>query len=134
MRWEDSNLRERSRGWRDVLANDIIAGDTDNESPHPGESVKMESTLRDNEVGVDTLGKAGENGADRNEKDEPCTPVPSMVVTVFAIGIVHVTDIKLHVADEVVIGDENTGDGAHETCVPGEEGKELSAFDDDLPG
>lgn len=79
------------------------------------------------------MGKAWENRTDGDGEDEPCAPVPSMVVTVLAIGIVHVADIEFHVADEVVIGDEDTGDGSHETGVSGEEGKELSAFDNDLP-
>src|SRR5277367_3613535 len=103
--WEDGNLRDRGCRWRDVLANEPVAGETENESPHPGESVEMEGTRRDNEVGVDALREAREDRTDGNEEDEPSAPVPSVVVTVFSVRIVHVADIQFHVADKVVIRD-----------------------------
>jgi hypothetical protein len=75
-----------------------------------------------------------QNGADSDEEDQPSSPVPAVVVSVLAMGVVHVADIELHLADEVEIGDEDTGNGTHETGVSREESKELSTFDNDLPG
>ena len=94
----------------------------------------MKGARRDGEIGVDTLREAREDRTDGDEEDEPSAPVPSVVVAVFSVGIIHVADIQFHVADKVVIRDEDTSNGSHETCVTGEEGKKLSTFDDDLPG
>ena len=93
----------------------------------------MECAFRDSEIRIDTLGKARKNRADGNEKYEPSAPIPTMVVAVLSVGIVHIADIEFHVADEVVIGYEDTGNGTHETRITREEGKELGTLDDDLP-
>ena len=86
---------------------------------------------RNREVGVDTLSETGKNWADCDPKDEPRTPIPASRISVDAVGIVHIADIEFLVADEIEIGDEDTSDGTHETCVTGEESEELSALDND---
>ena len=91
----------------------------------------MLCTRGNREIGVDTLGEARKNWADCDRKDEPCTPIPASPVSVDAIGIVHVADIEFLVTNEVEIGDEDTGDGTHETCVTGEESEELGTLDND---
>ena len=82
-------------------------------------------------IGIDTLSKTGENGTDCGEKDEPCSPVPAVEVVIDPVGVVHIADIEFLVANEVEVGDEDTGNGTHETGITGKECKELGTLDDD---
>lgn len=93
----------------------------------------MFGAIGDLEVGIDALCETRKNRADCNEEGKPRAPVPAAVIAVTTMRIVHSTNIEFLLSNKVEIGNENTGNWAHETCIPGKESEQLATVDDDRP-
>jgi len=130
--WEDGFIDEIGER-RNPSTEDVVVEDARAEAPSPGDAIQLFGSGGDGEVGVDGVDKTGHDGSDGDHKDEPGSPVPTMEVSIDAVGVVHVSDVELLFAKKVEIANQDAGDRAHEARVSIQECKKLSGLDNDCP-
>jgi hypothetical protein len=99
-------------------------GDLHSDAIHPSKAVEVFHSFSDFDVdGVDGVSQTGQKNRDGDEKGNICTPVPTLVVSVETVRLVHLTDVELSLSDEVVVTTHDASEGAHETRISAEEGE-----------